>query len=84
MCLKNASGEKLQPIGISDDSGTLAFAVPKEGLRQGEDITAELGGVVGVVAPMFSSPNKFILLLEASPEEELRAPILYGEAQGRV
>jgi hypothetical protein len=84
VCLKNELGEKLQPIGISDDGGTLAFAVPKEGLKRGEEITAELGGVAGVVAPMFSSPNKFFLLLEASPAQELRAPVLYGEALERI
>ncbi len=82
--LKNESGEKLRPIEISDDGGIIAFAVPSGGLNGGEHIMVELGGSAGAIAPRFSLPNKFFLLLAASLEQKLATPVLYGETLGRI
>ena len=72
------SGLRLQPIGASEDGGTFSFVVPQGGVRAGDRLVAELGP--GAVAPWFSQPNKFFLLLEAPPDEPLRAPVLLGPA----
>ena len=78
--LRKESGEKLQPIGISDDDGLIAFAVPNRGLKRGEQIIMELGNPAGAIAPIISLPNKAFLLLAALPVQKLKAPVLYGEA----
>ncbi len=82
--LSRESGEKLEPVGISEDGGLLAFMVPDGGLKRGEHMTAELGGRAGAVAPILSLPDKFFLLLKASSEDDLKINCLFEEALERI
>lgn len=83
--MRKEAGEKLQPFGISDDGAILAFTVPFEGLKSGERIIVELGSQAGTVAPRFSLPNKFFLILEASPKQKIEAPsVLFGKTLKRI
>jgi len=82
--VRRASGGRLQPVGVSGDGGVLAFEVPDGGLKEGEEIVAELGGPAGTVAPTLSLPNKFFLLLTASPEDDLKVHCLFGETLENV
>ena len=82
--LRTSSGEKLQAKAVSDDGGIIAFEVPKEGLKTGQRLLMDLGSGTGAVAPSLSLPNKFFLLVTASPKEKLNLSRLAGDTLDRV
>jgi len=79
--LARASGQLLGAVGQNDSGGIISFAVPEEGLSKGETITARL---LKVTAPALSQPDRFFLLLTASPGEELKIRGLWGEVLERI
>jgi len=78
--LRRASGEPLRLLDLAGDGSMAVFEVPARGLPQGERLVAELRGR----APHLSLPNKFFLLLDASPETWPCAHTIYGEALSTI
>lgn len=84
VALRRASGKKLQPRAVSNDGGMIVFELPDEGLKSGERLIMELGGPKGTIAPRVSQPNKFFLLVMASPEDKLALNCLAGNTLDRI
>ncbi len=76
-----AAGLALECEAQSDDAGTFSFKVPDEGLKEGSGIAVRL---VNSVAPRYSQPEKFFLLVTAQPGEEFRPLQLFGDGLKRV
>ncbi|MCL6519261.1 MAG: DUF3604 domain-containing protein [Armatimonadetes bacterium] len=79
--LQTASGELLSAINRSEDNGIFSFRVPLEGFEKGEVLTAHL---TGVTAPRLSHPDRFVLLMVASPIEEIKIHGLFGDTLNRI
>lgn len=84
VALQTERGERLRPVATSDDGGVISFAVPTRGLTEGEELTAILGGLSGTVAPRWSQPNRFFILVAAPKESSLEVPALHGDALDNV
>ena len=77
-------GESFEPIAMSARGETAVFRAPETGLRAGAKIVADLGGPEGTVAPVFSNPVKFFLLLSEAPNESLTVNCLFSEVAESV
>lgn len=79
--LYTEAGVSLPCDGQSDDGGVFSFVVPQDGLKQGAHVAARLAGTV---APRYSQPGKFFLLMTAQAGDEIKPPSLWGDTQGRI
>lgn len=74
----------LRPLEVLDNRGLFEFELPADGLKEGERITADVGGSKGAMAPVLATSSKFFLLLDVPPEEKPKVPALTAETQDRV